>query len=135
MWLIRRWENNDPVWLTGRCENKERPCVVDRTLGKQTTLLYVWCRIAHFVVHQTETPGAIMTRVRVPVAARDLSHIVNFQCRFSYGARIAPPPVCNRMQQYLCVLIAKMCINMYKKTNAFLPLSMICSEMFNCDKA
>ena len=48
----------------------------------------------------TEKPGVLLTRVRVPGAARDFSPRVNFQCRLSYGVRTAP--VCNGMYQHLC---------------------------------
>ena len=56
--------------------------------------------MAQLAERPTEKPGAMMTRVRVPGAARDFSPRVNFQCRLSYGARTAP--VCNRMHRHLC---------------------------------
>ena len=49
------------------------------------------------VERPAEKPGAILTRVRIPGAARDLSPRVSFQCKLSYGVRAAP--VCNRMQR------------------------------------
>ena len=42
--------------------------------------------IAHLVERPTEKPGATITRVRVPGAARNFLP-VNFQCRLSYGVR------------------------------------------------
>ena len=50
--------------------------------------------MAQLVERPTEKPGAILTRARVPGAAR-----VSLQCRLSYGVPTAP--VCNRMQQHL----------------------------------
>ena len=47
-----------------------------------------------------KSQGAILTRVRVPGAARDFSPRASFQCRLSYGVRAAAP-VCNRMHQHL----------------------------------
>ena len=47
-------------------------------------------------------PDAMLTRIRIPSAARDFSPRVNFQCRLSYGVRTTP--VCNRMHQHLCAL-------------------------------
>ena len=41
-------------------------------------------------------PGAILMQVRVPNVARDFSPRVNFQCKLSYNACIAP--VCNCLQ-------------------------------------
>ena len=58
--------------------------------------------VAQMVERQTEKPGVILTRVRVPCAARDFSPRVHFQCRLSDGVRTAP--VCNRMHQHLCAL-------------------------------
>ena len=52
------------------------------------------------VERPTEKPGAILTRVRVPDAARDFSPRVSFQCRLTYGVRAAPG--CNRMHHCLC---------------------------------
>ena len=46
--------------------------------------------IAQWVEPPTEKPGAILTRVRVPGAARDFSPRINFQCRLSHGVRTAP---------------------------------------------
>ena len=46
-------------------------------------------RIAKLAEHPAEKPGAILMRVQVPIAARDFSPIVNFQCRLSYGVRTA----------------------------------------------
>ena len=46
--------------------------------------------IAHLVERPTEKPGAILTRVRVPAAARDFHPRVKFRCRLSYGVRTAP---------------------------------------------
>ena len=57
-------------------------------------------RIAKLAEHPAEKPGAILMRVRVPIAARDFSPIVNFQCRLSYGVRTAH--VCNRTHQHTC---------------------------------
>ena len=51
--------------------------------------------MAKLVERPTEKPGAILTRARVPGAAR-----VSFQCRLSYGIRTAP--VCNGVHQHLC---------------------------------
>ena len=55
--------------------------------------------IAQWVERPTEKPGAVLTRVRVPGAAREFffpfffSFLffprVNFQCRLSYGVRTA----------------------------------------------
>ena len=42
------------------------------------------------VERPTENPGAILTRFRVPGAARALSPRDNFQCRFSYGVCTVP---------------------------------------------
>ena len=50
--------------------------------------------IAQLLERLTEKPGAILTRVRVPGAARDFSPRVKFQCRLSYGVPTAH--VCNR---------------------------------------
>ena len=46
--------------------------------------------IAQWVERRTEMPGIILTRVRVPGAARDFSPRVNFQCGLSYGVRTEP---------------------------------------------
>ena len=46
--------------------------------------------MAQLVERSTEKPGAKLTRVRVPGAARDFSPRVNFQCRLSHGVRTAP---------------------------------------------
>ena len=46
--------------------------------------------VAQLVESPTEKPGAILTRIRVPGAARDSSPRVSFQCRLSYGVRTAP---------------------------------------------
>ena len=54
--------------------------------------------VAQMVERPAENPGTILTRVRVPGAARDFSPRVSFQCRLSYGVRTAP--VCNRMLQH-----------------------------------
>ena len=43
--------------------------------------------IVQMVERPTEKPSAILTRVRVPGAARDFSPGVYFQCRLPYGAR------------------------------------------------
>ena len=56
--------------------------------------------MAQLAERPTEKPSAILTRVRVPGAARDFSLGVNFQCRFSYG--VCSAPVCNRMHRHLC---------------------------------
>ena len=45
--------------------------------------------MAQLVERPTEMPGAILTRVRVPGAARDFSPRVKVQCRLSYGVRTA----------------------------------------------
>ena len=74
-------------------------------------IVYVWFTItvaytvqgpgiARLVERLTKKPGAILTRVRVPGAARDFSPRVNFQCRLSYGVRTAPG--CNHIHQHLC---------------------------------
>ena len=42
------------------------------------------------VERPTQKPGAVLSRVRVPGAARDFSPRVSFQCRLSYGVRTAP---------------------------------------------
>ena len=55
--------------------------------------------VAQMVERQTEKPGVILTRVRVPCAARNFSPRVYFQCRLSDGVRTAP--VCSRMHQQL----------------------------------
>ena len=55
---------------------------------------------AQLVEPPTEKSGAVLTRVRVPSAARDFSPRVSFQCRLFYGVRT--DPVCNRMHQDLC---------------------------------
>ena len=47
--------------------------------------IYKGAGIAQLAERPTEKPGAILTRVRVPGAARDLSPRVNFYCRLSYG--------------------------------------------------
>ena len=54
--------------------------------------------IAQLVGRPTEKPGAILTLVRVPGAARDFSPRASFQCRLPYGVRAAPE--CNRMHQH-----------------------------------
>ena len=59
--------------------------------------------IAQLVERPTEKSGAILTRVRVPGAARDFSPRVSFQCRLFYGVRT--DSVCNRMHQQLCAAI------------------------------
>ena len=46
--------------------------------------LFAWAGIARLIKRPTEKPGAILTRVRVPGAARDFSPRVNLQRRFSY---------------------------------------------------
>ena len=46
--------------------------------------------IAQLVERLTEKLGAILTRVRVPGAAREFSPRVSFRCRLSYGVRAAP---------------------------------------------
>ena len=56
--------------------------------------------IAHFADSPTEMIDAILTRVRVPYAARHLFPRVNFQRRLSYAVRTAL--VCNRMHKHLC---------------------------------
>ena len=40
--------------------------------------------------YPTEKPGAVLTRVPVPGAAREFSPRFNFQCRLSYGVHAAP---------------------------------------------
>ena len=55
--------------------------------------------IVQLVQRPTEKPGAVLARVRVPVAARDFSPRVNFHCRLCYGVRTAP--LSNRMHQHL----------------------------------
>ena len=45
--------------------------------------------IAQLVECLTEKPGAILTWVRVPGAARDFSPRVNFQCRLSYKVTVS----------------------------------------------
>ena len=47
--------------------------------------------VAQLVERPAEKAGAILTRVRVPGAARDFSPRGSFQCRLSYGVRTAPP--------------------------------------------
>ena len=54
--------------------------------------------VAQLVERPAEKPGTILTRVRVPGAARDFSPTVSFQYRLSYGVRTAP--VCNRTRQH-----------------------------------
>ena len=56
--------------------------------------------VAQLVERPIEKPGAILTRVRVPCAARNFSARINFQCRLPHGVRTAP--VCSRMHQHLC---------------------------------
>ena len=51
-------------------------CPVNRITGPGTALL---------VEHPTEKPGAILTRVRVPGAAKDFPPRVNFQCILTYN--------------------------------------------------
>ena len=51
--------------------------------------------IARLVERRTEKPGAVLTRVRIPGAARDFYSRVSFWCRLSDGVRTAL--VCNRM--------------------------------------
>ena len=51
--------------------------------------------ISLLVERPTEKPGAILTRVRVPCVARDVSTRVSSQCRFFY--RVRTDPVCNRI--------------------------------------
>ena len=46
--------------------------------------------IVQLVERPIEKPGAVLTRVRVPGAARDFSSRVNFQCRLSYGVITSP---------------------------------------------
>ena len=53
--------------------------------------------IPQLVERPTENLAAVLTRVRVPDAARDFPSRTNFQCRLSYGVRTAP--VCNRIHQ------------------------------------
>ena len=59
------------------------------TMAKTSSILTdsVWfactvtvTEIAHSVERPTQKPGTILTRVRVPGAARDFSRRVNFQC-------------------------------------------------------
>ena len=54
--------------------------------------------IAQSIEHPTEKPGAILTRVRIPGAARDFSPRANFQCKLSYGVSTAHE--CNRIHQH-----------------------------------
>ena len=56
--------------------------------------------IAQLVQRPTENTGAVLTRVRVPGAAKVFSPRVNFQLSVPYVVRTAP--VCNRWHQHLC---------------------------------
>ena len=58
--------------------------------------------IAQLVQRPTEKTGAVLTRVRVPGAAKVVvfSPRVNFQLSVPYVVRTAP--VCNRWHQHLC---------------------------------
>ena len=54
-------------------------------------LLVLWFSFWRGGIAQlTNRPGAMMTSVRPPGAAGDLSPRVSFQCRLSYSARIPP---------------------------------------------
>ena len=57
--------------------------------------------ISQWVEPPTEKPGAILTRVRVPGAARDFSPRIHLQYRLSHGVRTAL--VYTRMHQHVCV--------------------------------
>ena len=59
--------------------------------------------IAQLVERPAEKRGAVLTRVRVPGAARDFSPKVKIQRRLSFGVRTAP--VRNRLHQHLCMFI------------------------------
>ena len=48
--------------------------------------------------------GAPLTQVRFPVAAKDFSRRVNFQCRLSYGVRTRP---CAIACIYICAQVKK----------------------------
>ena len=56
--------------------------------------------IDQLVERPTEKTGAILTRVRVPDAAKFFFPRVNFQLSVPYVVRTAP--VCNRLPQHLC---------------------------------
>ena len=56
--------------------------------------------IAQLVERPTEKTGAVLTRVRVPGAAKVFFPRVNFQLSVPYVVRTAP--VCNRWHQHLC---------------------------------
>ena len=67
--------------------------------------------IAQWVERPTEKPGAVLTRVRVPGAARDFFFSIFFSHFFSFPESTfsadsltvsVQPPVCNRMHQHLC---------------------------------
>ena len=45
--------------------------------------------IAQLVECPTEKPGALLKRVRVPAAARELSPKINFRCRLAYGVCVS----------------------------------------------
>ena len=60
----------------GLCRHRRRVCT-ESWLWKKSPL-------------SSEKPGVILTRVRVPGAARDFSPGVSFQCRLSYGVHTAP---------------------------------------------
>ena len=63
------------------------------------TLAALHMGIPQLVKRPTEKPGSILTRVRIPGAARDFFRRANFQCRLSYGVRTAL--VCSRRHQHL----------------------------------
>ena len=63
---------------------------------------------AQLVKRLSKKTGAILTRVRVPGAARDFSPRVNFRCRLSYRVRTAP------------VCIARISISMHIKKSPIL---------------
>ena len=52
---------------------------------------YIHVYIGPWLERPAQTSGAILTRVRVPGAARDFSPKVSSQCRLSYGV---PQPPC-----------------------------------------
>ena len=60
--------------------------------------------MVQWVERPTRKPGAILTRVRVPGAARDLSPRVSIPCRLSYGVGTA---LCAISAINICAYIKK----------------------------
>ena len=64
--------------------------------------------IAQLVERPTEKPGATLTRVRVPGAARNFLPVI-FQCRLSYGVRTLPVARLCCMRA-VAVSVARLCL-------------------------